>query len=123
NLSVDDQKIERFGRRDVIVEVPYTLHENEQANQVIAYYLGEEGQLDIVKNARFDVNTGSVRFSPTHFSKYAPAYGSISFYDLGQAVWAESSIAYLASRGIISGVGNDAFDPTRHVTRAQFVQM
>ena len=37
--------------------------------------------------------------------------------------WARESIAYLARRGVLSGVGRGRFDPEGAVTRAQFAQI
>jgi len=34
--------------------------------------------------------------------------------------WAKEAIEYMASRGIISGVGNNMFEPDRAITRAEF---
>ena len=46
-----------------------------------------------------------------------------NFSDLGDAAWAESSVKYLASKGIISGKGDGRFYPNDTVTREEFVKI
>lgn len=46
----------------------------------------------------------------------------VSFNDI-DSHWAKDDIMYLASRGIVSGMGGGAFVPEDKVTRAQFVTM
>ncbi|MBQ4631472.1 MAG: S-layer homology domain-containing protein [Clostridia bacterium] len=45
------------------------------------------------------------------------------FNDLGEYEWAKESINYLAEKSIVSGVGGGKFEPSRYVTREEFVKM
>lgn len=45
------------------------------------------------------------------------------FSDLNGFDWAKSAIESMAKEGILSGVGNKMFEPSRDVTRAEFVKM
>lgn len=45
------------------------------------------------------------------------------FNDLAGYDWAKSGINYLAEHGIVSGVGEGRFEPSRYVTREEFVKM
>lgn len=45
------------------------------------------------------------------------------FSDLIDAQWAREAIEYLAERNIVSGIGNNKFEPGSYVTREQFVLM
>lgn len=45
------------------------------------------------------------------------------FCDLKNTEWAKDYIEYLAKKGIVSGVGDNRFDPDSPVTREQFVRM
>ena len=45
------------------------------------------------------------------------------FTDVAHVEWAWEAIEYLAENGIISGMGDGAFDPDANVTREQFVKM
>lgn len=65
------------------------------------------------------MGTGS-KPSGANNAKSSPA---IVFKDLGTVEWARSSIERLASRNIISGRGNNNFEPTAEVTRAEFIKM
>ena len=45
------------------------------------------------------------------------------FTDISDVPWAENAIEYLASNGIVEGVGNGIFNPNAMVTRAEFTKM
>ena len=48
---------------------------------------------------------------------------SIPFNDLENYAWAKSSVERLYNMGIVSGKGNDIFDPSAMVTREEFLKM
>lgn len=48
---------------------------------------------------------------------------AVKFTDMGNAIWAEPAVLYLAEKGIVSGVGEYEFAPYRTVTREQFALM
>lgn len=49
---------------------------------------------------------------------------SQSFVDITDDVsWAKESIEYLREKGIVSGVGDNRFEPNRNITREEFVKM
>ncbi len=45
------------------------------------------------------------------------------FNDMDGAAWAKESVNALAAAGIVNGIGDGAFAPSRSVTRAEFVKM
>lgn len=48
----------------------------------------------------------------------------VSFTDVGaDMAWAKEAIEALAGKGIISGTGNNKFEPKRSITRAEFAKM
>ena len=53
-------------------------------------------------------------------SSYVPSLG---FDDLGDVDWAQTAINTLAARKIVSGVGDNKFDPNAALTRAAYAQM
>jgi hypothetical protein len=125
NLSIDGKKVSNMntGGRIAEIELPYTLKPGEKPGKIVVYYIDENGNLQVVKNGRYDAATGTVKFSPRHFSKYAIAYSDVTFSDLAGVSWAKDSIEALAGRGIINGTGNGRFAPGSSVTRAEFLKM
>lgn len=53
-------------------------------------------------------------------SSYLPSLG---FDDLGDVTWAQTAINTLAAKKIVSGVGDNKFDPNAALTRAAYAQM
>lgn len=123
NLSVDGNKIGKFTGNDMRVQIPYTLKPGENPNKVVIYYLTDDGQVEIVKNGKYDDTTGTIEFKPKHFSKYAVAHTGMNFNDIGALDWAKDAIEGLAARSVIEGVGDGEFNPEGQVTRAEFITM
>jgi fibronectin type 3 domain-containing protein len=122
-LSVDGKAVSEFNASEpVTVEMKYSLQAGEKAHQIVIYYLGADGKLEVVRNAKYNEATGMISFKPQHFSRYAAAHAGVAFADLSKAPWAQTMIEALAAREIVRGTGNGVFEPTRAVTRAEFVQ-
>lgn len=107
----------------VSISVPYLLADGEDADAVIVHFINDAGELETVRNGRYDAETGTVRFSTDHFSLYTVGYNKVTFVDVPQAMWYAGPVGYLAARGIVEGVGSDAFCPEAVMTRAQFLVM
>lgn len=122
-LTLDGRPVGAFDAREVTVTVPYTLRAGEQPEQAVIYYIADSGELEVVKNAKYDPATGMISFSPRHFSLYFPGYADRTFRDLNEAGWAKPYIEALAAREAVTGVGGEAFDPNGRLTRAQFITM
>lgn len=124
NLKVDGTKINRFGSAEpVTVSIKYDLQPGENGHEIVIYYIGDDGKLAIVKNAKYDKTSGTVSFAPQHFSRYAVGHNQVSFNDLGQATWAKTMIESLAAREIVAGTGSSMFEPNRSVSRAEFLKL
>lgn len=123
HLSIGGTRIAEFDGYDVQVSVPYTLQPNENPHQVVVYHVGGNGQLAVVKNGKYDPETGKVTFKAKHFSMYTIGYGDVRFNDIAGVPWAGEAIAALAARGAVSGKASGVFDPSGAVTRAEFVTM
>ncbi|QGQ94442.1 S-layer homology domain-containing protein [Paenibacillus psychroresistens] len=123
NLSVDGKKISQFGDNAVTVKLNYTLKLGEDTDQIIIYYINDNGKLEIEKNGKYDAATAQIIFSPAHFSKYAASYNEVSFNDLANVSWAKDSIQALAARSIVKGVGAGSFNPDKLLTRAELITM
>lgn len=122
-VSVDGQSISQFnGRDDVKMSVPYELKPGENPNKVVIYFVNELGELEVVKNSRYNAETGMLEFKPKHNGTYAAAHVEASFTDVSQA-WAQDAIDALAARGIVKGIGEGRFNPEGNITRAEFITM
>jgi hypothetical protein len=106
----------------VTVSIPYTLKKGEDPSTVVIYLLKDNGEIEIVKNAFFDSESGEVRFTTNHFSLYGIAHKNLSFKDI-TGHWAKDHITYLAARDYITGMSKDSFAPNGTLTRGQFVQL
>lgn len=107
----------------VTVSIPYTPTAEELANpeKITVWYIDGQGNIVPVPNGRYDPTTGTVKFTTTHFSKFAIAYVKTSFNDLGNVDWAKKSIEVLASKGILKGISNEEYAPQTYITRADFL--
>lgn len=121
NLTVGDKKISNFADK-VQVSVPYTASQSENVNGIVVYYINDNGNLEIVKDCKYDSKTKTLTFSTNHFSNYAVGYKNISFNDISKH-WAKDQIVYLAARDVVKGVNDAGFAPNDKVTRAEFVQI
>ncbi len=121
-VSGGDEKITNF-RGNVTVSVPYTLKPDEDPNAVVIYYIGSEGQPEIVSNCSYDFETGKITFKVTHFSTYAVGYNKVTFNDVPAGASYEEAVAFIAARGITSGTGGGKFEPDSKLTRGQLIVM
>ena len=117
NAYVDQEKVSRFNK-PIEVSVPYTLKEGEDPEKVSVYLLNDNGSIEKVVGM-YDAATGKIKLKRNHFSKYFIAVSDDSFSDI-QNSWARQQIEVLAGQGIITGKGNDLFDPDGQITRAEF---
>ncbi|MGO4348931.1 endo-1,4-beta-xylanase [Paenibacillus sp. MCAF9] len=109
----------------VTVSVPYTPTAEELSNpdHIIIWYIDGSGKATPVPNARYDAASGTVKFSTTHFSIYAVVFVVKSFGDLQSVPWAKKAIEAMASRGIINGTSENAYDPKASIKRADFLSL
>ncbi|WP_168735460.1 glycosyl hydrolase 53 family protein [Cohnella fermenti] len=123
-LTVDGKAIANAGQSGAVtVTVPYDLQAGEKAHEIVIYSIGDDGELKVVKNAKYDAASGTITFEPQSFGTYAVGNGHANLNDLNQAEWARTMIESLAARGIVTGTGTDSFEPGRSVTRAEFLKL
>ncbi len=84
------------------------------------YYIADDGKLEYIGGAYED---GVLTAQANHFSAYAVLQVSRTFADVSEAHWASKPITFLASKLIVTGTGEDRFEPERAVTRAEFATM
>lgn len=123
-LTVRDKAVE-WNNPDapVMVSVPYTptAEELQDPEHIVIWYIDGKGNLIEVPSGRYDAKTGSVIFSTTHFSRYAIAYVTKTFDDLGNAAWARKPIEVLASKGIVAGISEKEYGTKSKITRGDFL--
>lgn len=109
----------------VTVSIPYTPSDEELAHpdHILIWYIDGEGNATAVLNARYDAESGVVRFQTTHFSTYAVTYVMKSFQDIANIVWAKPAIEAMASRDIIKGVSEASYDPGASIKRADVIAL
>lgn len=122
SLFVDGQPVHTF-KTGISLQIPYALKTGEKAHEVVAAYVSDNHQLEIIRNSSYETSTGMVYFSPAHFSKFTVLAAANKFKDMTNVPWAAESIEGLAARGIIAGTGNERFAPNKPVTRAEFATM
>ncbi|MBN2797300.1 MAG: DUF5011 domain-containing protein [Clostridia bacterium] len=110
HLYNDGMVISTFSK-PLTITIPYKLKPNENPDFVTAYYIDESGKLENMKGIYSD---GHVKFMTTHFSKYFIKENLVKFNDTN-----DKKVLALAAKGIISGKGNDMFDPDGNLTRAE----
>lgn len=120
--GTNGKKITDFGNGKVSVSIPYTLGANENAANVIAYYIDSTGKLTEMPNSAYDLVNQTLRFVTDHFSKFAVGYKTVTvnFTDITNR-WAKDSIEFVAARGLLSGTGEGKFSPNTSMTRGMFV--
>ncbi|GBF75960.1 hypothetical protein PA598K_04397, partial [Paenibacillus sp. 598K] len=122
-LKVAGELLSDFGSHPVKVSLPYALQSGEQPEQVVVYYVADNGQLEVIKPGRYNAETGQAEFNAKHFSQYTAFANLLHFADTQSIAWARESVGALAARGIINGFNAQQFGPHQQVTRAQFIQM
>ncbi|TYP79785.1 glycoside hydrolase family 3 N-terminal domain-containing protein [Paenibacillus methanolicus] len=122
-LQADGKAITELSGGNARIAFPYSLQAGEKPHAVVVYAIDEQGNAVLVKNARFNADSGLAQVSTGSLGQFAALYANVTFSDVRQAVWAQESIEALAARGAINGIGNGQFAPNSEVTRAAFIKM
>jgi len=109
----------------VTVSMLYTPTAEELVNpeSIVIWYIDGNGNTIVVPNGRYDVESGTVIFTTTHFSYFAVGYNKVSFTDVAENAWYNNAVSFIAARGITSGTGNGRFSPELNLTRGQFITL
>ncbi|MCY9663446.1 endo-1,4-beta-xylanase [Paenibacillus alginolyticus] len=117
----------KFESKDIHVQVRLpnvlTTEERNHMEFLNVWYVNAQGEAKLVPTGHYDPSSGDMQFRTNHFSTYAVSYGKPTFEDLTSTPWAQKSIEALASKGIIQGVSDRAFNPTATITRADFTKL
>lgn len=106
----------------VKVSIDYTPTAEEMKNpqHIVVWYIDGAGKIVPVPDAKYDVKTGKVVFTTTHFSTYSVAFVKKTFSDLEKCKWAKDQIEVLASKGIIDTTQKN-YNPGENITRGEFI--
>lgn len=109
--------------KPITITIPYALKTDENPDNIIIYYLRDDGSVETMSNCFYNPATKSVTFSTYHFSYFLVGYTSVTFTDVSKSDSYYNAVNFIAARGITNGVGNGTFAPEKHLTRAQFIVM
>lgn len=121
--------IKDFGKGSVEIEMPYTLGENENSENVRVVYIDDNGNIKWLENSRYDSTKKVVRFNTNHFSTYGIGYKQkvteftaieSQFADI-ESHWAKKDIEFVVNRGLLGGTSANTFSPNITMTRGMFV--
>ena len=107
----------------VTLSLPYTPAKGEDTSAIVAYYINENGEPELMQNCHYDTKAGALVFTTDHFSQYAVGYNKVAFSDVSDTAWYADAISYLAAREITSGTTETTFGPDGTLTRGQFVTL
>ncbi|MEA4987539.1 MAG: S-layer homology domain-containing protein, partial [Anaerovorax sp.] len=122
-----EKKIKTFGSQKLSILLPYTLKSGENAKQIAAWYLDDQGKLTKL-TSKYDEKTKLVTFEINHLSCFVigsniTTDANNGFNDVKKGQWYYDSITYLVEKGIVSGTTKNTFDPNANITRAEFTQI
>ncbi|WP_166545223.1 S-layer homology domain-containing protein [Anaerotruncus sp. 1XD42-93] len=111
-----------FGGHTIAVRLPYAPAKEEQAGNLYAVYVDGKGKVEWLTKSSYDPDLGTVVFETGHFSIYGIGYKNPvpAFTDIKNH-WAADNIIFVASRGLLTGTGNNQFSPNMGMTRGMFV--
>lgn len=125
-LSIDGRQTAWSNpRAPIIVSIPYvpTAAEFSNPESIVIWYVDGKGNIAAIPNGYYDVATGTVTFSTTHFSDFAVVYNKVDFDDVAVGAWYNKAVSFIAARNITSGTGDGKFSPETLLTRGQFIVM
>ncbi|MEN8906739.1 MAG: S-layer homology domain-containing protein [Clostridiales bacterium] len=109
-------------KKEIEISLPYELKSGESPEFVTVFYLGDNG---VLKNMQGIYNESEkvVLFKVKHLSIYVPMVYAKIFNDVISTYWAKDYIYKLVSKGIIQGVSDYKFAPSKNLTRAEFATL
>ena len=117
--SVGDRAVQSFGAGNVTVAVPYLLGYGVNPDQVSGWKIAADGTLTLAMG-RYNSSANAFEFRLKGFSTYFLTYSPRTYNDVSG--WFAEAVNYTAARGLLDTLtAGGSFEPTRTVTRAQFV--
>lgn len=98
-----------------------TAEELKDPDNLVVWYIDGKGNTQAVPNGKYDIKTGKVVFTVTHFSKYAVVYNYVKYNDLTRFKWAEKQITVMATKGVINDLADGNFNPEQSISRGMLI--
>ncbi len=73
-VNDEGERISDFGLGTVEIGIPYTLESNEKAENIVAFYIAEDGTFSQMKGKGYNSINKEVLFETDHFSRFAVGY-------------------------------------------------
>ena len=104
-------------QRPVHIHLPYE-HNDPQTEHILTVIHDDDGT-QVNKAGMYNNYLNRMYFGTKHFSVFfiIPSYNHFNDVNSEQNTWAQRFVESLAARGVISGVGNNNFDPNNEITR------
>ena len=119
-FEILDGKRSIFGSEGRCVgEIPYTAADGVNPNHVML--TNPDGRS--VGLCGYYPDASMIRWQLSGGGKYTVKVNAVAFDDVPINYWGKAYIEYLASKGVINGMGNGNFEPDGSLTRAQFVTL
>ncbi|WP_317854228.1 S-layer homology domain-containing protein [Chakrabartyella piscis] len=123
----DDNYISDFGGGQVNVTVPYTLQEGEVAENIVVFYVDENGNTT-PRATTYDAENETVSFATGSFSYYMIGFTEEEiiivdawvnpFIDVSVDNWFYNAVQFVVETGLFSGTSENTFSPNAEMTRA-----
>ncbi len=129
-IVVDDSYVTDFDGGIATVTVPYTLADDEKAEEVAVYYVAANGELSYMPTT-YNATSKKAIFTTTHFSTFAirninednQNAGKLMFTDIPTDVWYYDDVAFVYENEFMQGISTNIFEPNGTVTRAMMAQI
>lgn len=115
SLIVDGIKVPFSNDRPLHIEIK--VDGDYENHKLVPVYLGNNGNYEILEGV---YDGEKIIFQTTHLSNYALVYVDRTFSDI-TSHWSKEAIEALASRQVLSGIGDDLFNPNGKITRGEFI--
>lgn len=123
NITSDGNAITNFDGGSATVTLPYALKVDENASDIVVYYMADNGILDS-QSTQYDAANRKATFTTTHFSIYVvDAAWANPFNDVYEGDWFYNAVRYANENSLMAGVSDTTFAPNMNLTRAMVVQM
>lgn len=121
----NSKKITNFGEGKVTVSIPYTLKAGEKAENIVIWYLTDDGSVEALEG-KYDKVSETVTFDTNHFSYYVIGFEDSSewinpFSDISEKAWYYDAVKFVNVKKLMSGTEKNTFEPNNSASRAMIV--